>query len=176
MATFTYPTNKRLVPNKMSLTAKTQASSFQSPFGGQTQVVQYSGQWWEGTLSYAPLFQADAEELMGFVNGLNGMVNTFYFTPQTKMLMSGSLTVTVNADGNTFTETGGQIGKFGIETTSYRLIQFTGTGSLFPRLPAGSHTISTSHGATFRLMTNDPTFDMDATMLYGTSLPIQEAL
>ena len=172
----TYPSNIRLAPRNISFTTKTQATTFQSPYTGQQQIVQYSGQWWEAVLSYAPLFQSDAEELIGFFNRLNGSTGVFYWTPPSRYMMSGSLTATMASPSNNFAETTGQVGKFGIDSVNNRLIQFTGTSSLFPILPTGAHTISTSTGAKMRLMANDLTFTIDEMQLYGVSVAIREAI
>lgn len=172
----TYPTNKRLVPKSVSFTAKTQATTFQSPYSGQQQIVQYSGQWWEATLTYAPLFQTDAEELIGFLNSLNGSTGTFKWLPPSKYLVTGSFTATMASPSNIFSETGAPVGKFGIDSVGNRLVQFTTTSSLFPILPTGAHTIGNTGGATFRLMSNDLTFTIDEMQLYGVSIAIREAI
>jgi hypothetical protein len=171
-----YPTNKRLIPRSVAFTQKTLATSFQSPFDGKQQTVQYSGQYWEATLSYPPLFQSDAEELTGFLGGLNGTVGTFYWKPPARYMVTSSITATMATTSNTFNETNGQIGKFGVDSVASRLVQFTGTSSLFPMLPTGAHTIGNSNGALFRLMSNDLTFTIDEMQLYGISIAIKEAI
>lgn len=174
MATYTYPTNIRLAPKTISFTAKSTATTFTSPFTGKSQTVNYSGQWWELTLTYAPLFQSDAEELMAFYNRLGGKMNDFYFKLPSKFLMTGTVSPTMNANGNDFTGATGQTGKFGVSDT-YRLIQFTSTSSLFPRLPSTpGPTIGTTNGAKLRLANNDVTFDVNELMLYGTTVALIE--
>ena len=172
----TYPTNIDLTPRQISFTSKTLATSFISPMTGKEQTVRYSGQYWELDLQYAPLFQSNAEELWGFYNSLNGKDGGFYFTLPNRMLMTGSLSVTVGTDGNTFTGGTGQIGKFGF--CQNRLVQFTGTGSLFPRLPytGASTSINTSGGALMQLTNNDLRFDTDYMRLYGVTIGIMEKI
>lgn len=176
MATYTYPTNTRLAPRTISFNARSTATTFTSPFTGQNQSVAYRGQWWELTLTYSPLIQTDAEELMAFYNRLGGKANDFYFKLPTKFLMNGSVSPTIDANGNDFTSATGQTGKFGV-TDTYRLIQFTSTSSLFPRLPASSTpTISTTNGAKFKLSTNDVVFDVNELMIYGTTIALTESI
>lgn len=171
----TYPTNLRLTPRSINFVPKTQATSFTSPFGGQTQVVRYSGQWWQLDLQYAPLAQSDAEELMGFFVGLNGMDGTFTYKLPTKFIpTSVQSPLTITGAGNTFTGGSGSIGKFCYAAS--RLVQFTTTASLFPSLPTGSTSFSTSAGATFRLASNDLQWSVDEMMLYGFSVGITEVV
>lgn len=171
----TYPTDIDLTPRSITFVPKTQATSFTSPFGGQTQVVRYSGQYWQLDLQYPPLFQTSAEKLMAFFVGLNGMDGTFYYKLPSKFLMTGTLTPTITGNGNTFTGATGQTGKFGV-SSGYRLVQFTDTGSLFPRLPTGSTSVGTSNGALFRLASNELNITVDHLMLYGMSVGIVEAI
>lgn len=177
MPSFTYPTNTRLTPKSIQFTAKTQNAQFVSPFTGQSQTVRFGGQWWELTLSYAPLFQADAEELTAFFNALAGTSSAFNFKLPSKFLMSTSTTVNVSANGNDFTSPSQtiQVGKYGA-TNSGRLIQFTTSTSLFPKIPSGnSVTISPSNNSSFRLATNELNFSVDEMMMTGISVPIVEA-
>jgi hypothetical protein len=82
----TFPTT--IVPNAINFVAKTQATSFTSPFGGQQQVVRYSGQWWELDLRFPPLFHTQAETLSAFLNSLGGSSTSFYFNLPSKFFMS----------------------------------------------------------------------------------------
>ena len=171
----TFPTNVKLAPRTINFVPKTLATSFSSPFTGKTQVVRYGGQYWQLDLTFAPLFTSDAEELRAFILSLNGMDGTFYFKLPSKFLMTGSVSPTITGDGNTFTGATGQLGKFGTDA-SYRLVQFTSTSTLFPRLPLGSNTISPTNGALFRLASNDFSWDVDAMHTNNFSLGIVEAI
>jgi hypothetical protein len=173
----TYPTNTRLTPKSIQFTAKTQNAQFLSPFTGQSQTVRFGGQWWELTLNYAPLFQTDAEELTGFLNALAGTAGSFNFKLPSKFLMSTSTTVNVSTSGNDFTSPSQtiQVGKFGA-TASGRLVQFTTSTSLFPKIPSGnSVVISPSNNSKFRLATNELNFSVDEMMITGVTIPIVEA-
>ena len=171
----TFPTNKRLVPKSIDFVAKTQAQSFQSPFCGQLQVFKYSGQWWELGLSFAPLLQDDAMELMAFINSLNGMSGTFTFSIPSKFAASSvSSPLTITGDGNTFTGGTGTVGKF--VYANNRLIQFTTTSSLFPRQPLGSTSFATSGGGSFRLASNDSSFTLNEMIIGEFTVPIREAI
>ena len=141
-------------------------------------MVKNGGQWFEASITYPPLFQEQVDTLIGFLNGLNGMVNDFTMTIPTHLRMnSGSMTITVNADGNSFTGHSGQTGRFAVATSQgNRLVQFTGTGSLFPALPAGNHTLSNSAGAKFRLTSNDVSFETSETRLWGTSITVRDSI
>ncbi len=170
----TYPTAANLTPKTIGFVAKTLGSSFTSPFTGQTQTVRYSGQYWELDLQYPPLSQTAAETLWGFFNQLGGTDGTFYYVLPARFLMSGSLAITVTGDGNTFTGATGQVGKFG--GTSDRLVQFTGTGSIFPRLPTGSYTVSAATPALMRMGSNELAVNVDEMREYGLAAGIREAI
>ena len=176
-----YPTNPRLQPRSIDFTNRTQASAFRSPFSGQTQIHRYGGQWFEMEVSLPPLFQSDAEEMTAFLNSLGGSAGTFYFRLPSKFLTtSGSVTLTTTATGNDFTVDSGnvQVGKYAYDSSgSRRLIQYTTTGSLFPKLMNSTqYTINTSTGAKMRLASNDISYSVDEMLMYGIVVPMVEAL
>jgi hypothetical protein len=175
----TYPTNARLVPKSIDFGSRTIATQFQSPYTGKTQTYRYGGQWWELNLIYAPLFQTDAEELTGFLNALAGTSGTFTYKLPNKFMISASVGITTTATGNDFTLGSGtvEIGKYGYDNSSNRLVQFTTATSLFPKLsPSTSYTINTTSGTRMRLATNDIQFSVDEMMLTGIVVPIVEAI
>lgn len=175
----TYPTNTKLAPRSIDFTSKTIATQFRSPYTGITQTYRYGGQWWELTLTYAPLFQTDAEELTGFLNALAGTSGTFTYKLPSKFLISSNVGITTTATGNDFTVSSGtvQIGKYGYDGSSKRLVQFTTATSLFPKLiPSTSYTINTTSGVNLRLATNDINFSVDEMMLTGITVPFVEAI
>jgi hypothetical protein len=86
-----YPTNTKLAPKSIDFTSRTLVSQFQSPYTGKTQAYRYGGQWWELTVTYAPLFQTDAEELTGFLNALGGTFGTFTYKLPSKFLISSNV-------------------------------------------------------------------------------------
>lgn len=175
----TYPTNTKLAPKSIDFTSKTIATQFRSPYTGKTQTYRYGGQWWELTLTYAPLFQSDAEELTGFLNALAGTSGTFTYKLPSKFLISANVGITTTATGNDFTVSSGtvQVGKYGYDGSSNRLVQFTTATSLFPKLsPSISYTINTTSGTNLRLATNDINFSVDEMMLTGITVPFVEAI
>lgn len=173
-----YPTNPYLTPKKIDFTAKTIATRYQSPYTGKQQVYRYGGQYWELNLTIPPLLQSDAEELTGFLAALAGTSGTFTFKLPTKLVITSSQSITVGANGNDFTGGSGvQIGKYGYCATSpYRLVKFTTSSSLFPKLPAGSVTINNSTGVLLRLATNDIQYSTDEMMITNTVIPCIEVL
>jgi len=174
-----YPTNTKLAPKSIDFTSKTIATQFRSPYTGQSQTYRYGGQWWELTLTYAPLFQTDAEELTGFLNALAGTFGTFTYKLPSKFLISANVGITTTATGNDFTVSSGtvQVGKYGYDSSSKRLVQFTTATSLFPKLiPSTSYTINTTTGVNLRLATNDINFSVDEMMLTGITVPFVEAI
>ena len=179
----TYPTNTKLAPKSIDFTSKTIATQFRSPYTGKTQTYRYGGQWWELTLTYAPLFQTDAEELTGFLNALAGTSGTFTFKLPSKFLMSSTpVVLATTSTGNDFTVTSGtvQVGKYGYTSniTPNRLVQFTTATSLFPKLAPSQagYSIDNSSGVNMRLATNDINFSVDEMMLTGITVPFVEAI
>lgn len=174
-----YPTNTKLAPKSIDFTSKTIATQFRSPYTGKTQTYRYGGQWWELTLTYAPLFQTDAEELTGFLNALAGTSGTFTYKLPSKFMISANVGISTTATGNDFTVSSGtvQVGKYGYDGSSNRLVQFTTATSLFPKLsPSISYTINTTSGTKLRLATNDINFSVDEMMLTGITVPFVEAI
>jgi hypothetical protein len=175
----TYPTNKRLQPRNIEFTTRTLVTQFQSPFTGKTQIYRYGGQWWELNVTLAPLFQSDAEEMTGFLNALAGNVGTFTFKIPSKFLISSTVGITTTATGNDFTVGSGtvQVGKFGYDSTSNRLVQFTTATSLFPKLnPSTAYSINTTSGVRMRLVNSDITYSVDEFMLTSVTIPMVEAI
>ena len=174
-----YPTNTRLQPRSIDFTSRSIATQFQSPYTGKTQIYRYGGQWWELTVTLAPLFQTDAEELTGFLNALAGTTGTFTFKLPSKFLISNTVGITTTATGNDFTVSSGtvQVGKYGYDSTSNRLVQFTTATSLFPKLiPSTAYSINTSAGVRMRLATNDVNYSVDEMMITGITIPMIEAI
>jgi hypothetical protein len=68
-----------------------------------------------------------------------------------------------------------QVGKYGYDSSSKRLVQFTTATSLFPKLsPSTSYTINTTTGVNLRLATNDINFSVDEMMITGITIPFVE--
>lgn len=175
----TYPTNPRLQPRNIEFTTRTLTTQFQSPFTGKTQIYRYGGQWWELNVTLAPMFQSDAEELTAFLNALAGTAGTFTFKLPSKFLISSTVGITTTATGNDFTVSSGtvQVGKYGYDATSNRLVQFTTATSLFPKLnPSTAYSINTSAGVRMRLAMNDVKYTVDQFMLTDTVIPMIEAI
>jgi len=174
-----YPTNLRLAPRSIDFTSRTITTQFQSPFTGKTQIYRYGGQWWELNVTLSPLFQSDAEEMTGFLNALAGTTGTFTFKLPSKFMIASNVGLTTTSTGNDFTVNSGtvQIGKYGYDSTSNRLVQFTTATSLFPKLiPSTSYTVNTTSGVRMRLATNDINYSVDEMMLTGITIPMLEAI
>lgn len=175
----TYPTNARLAPRNIEFTARSITTQFQSPFTGKTQIYRYGGQWWELNVTVAPLFQSDAEEMTAFLNALAGTTGTFLFKLPSKFMISANVGISTTATGNDFTVSSGtvQVGKYGYDSSSNRLIQFTTATSLFPKLmPSTAYTVNTTSGVRMRLASNDVTYSIDELMLTGVTIPMIEAI
>lgn len=170
----TFPST--IIPRSIDFTTRVQSSKFQSPFNGQTQIHKYQGSWWELNLTFPPLFQEQAEELTGFLTGLYGQVGSFYYTIPSKFQASGSISLTMGANGSDFTLSSGsaQIGKFGADE-DFRLAQFTSTSSLFPNLKSGATTIEGNRGALFRLA-GDLNWSVDHMVNSSVTIPIVETM
>ena len=174
-----YPVNTRLQPRNIEFTSKSITTQFQSPFTGKTQIYRYGGQWWELNVTLAPLFQSDAEEMTAFLNALAGSSGTFTFKLPSKFMLSANVGISTTATGNDFTVSSGtvQVGKYGYDASSNRLVQFTTATSLFPKLmPSTAYTINTTSGTRMRLASNDITYSVDEMMLTGITIPMIEAI
>jgi len=174
-----YPVNPRLQPRNIEFTSKSITTQFQSPFTGKTQIYRYGGQWWELNVTLAPLFQSDAEEMTAFLNALAGSSGTFTFKLPSKFMLSANVGISTTATGNDFTVSSGtvQVGKYGYDASSNRLVQFTTATSLFPKLmPSTAYTINTTSGTRMRLASNDITYSVDEMMLTGVTIPMIEAI
>ena len=175
----TYPTNVRLQPRNIDFTARSITTQFQSPFTGKTQIYRYGGQWWELNVTLAPLFQSDAEEMTAFLNALAGSSGTFTFKLPSKFMISANVGRSTTSTGNDFTVSSGtvQVGKYGYDASSNRLVQFTTATSLFPKLnPSTAYTINTTSGVRMRLATNEVNYSIDEMMLTGIVIPMIEAI
>jgi len=177
MPTFplTFPS---IVPSGIEFVAKTQTSKFTSPFTGRSQIYRFqAAQWWELNLQFPPLQTSEALVMSGFLTGLAGQSGTFYFTLPSMFAMNGSAAVTVAANGNDITVNSGtaQVGLFGSDSVSKRLVQFTGDTAIFPALVAGATTL-THTGSLYRLASNEVRFSVDEARNYGIVIPIVEAI
>ncbi len=117
--------------------------------------------------------------MTGFLNALAGNVGTFTFKIPSKFLISANVGITTTATGNDFTVGSGtvQVGKFGYDNTSNRLVQFTTATSLFPKLsPSTAYTINTTSGVRMRLVNSDITYSVDEFMLTSVTIPMVEAI
>jgi hypothetical protein len=177
-----YPTNTRLVPQRIEFTTRTLATQFQSPYTGKSQTHRYGGQFWELNVTLAPLFLDDALELTAFLNSLAGTSTAFTFKLPTKFMMSSTpVVLTTTTTGNDFTVTSGtvSVGKYGYTSniTPNRLVQFTTATSLFPKLTPSQagYSINNSSGANMRLVNNDVKYNVDEMMLTGIVIPMVES-
>jgi hypothetical protein len=176
-----YPTNTRLVPQKIEFTTRTLATQFQSPYTGKSQTHRYGGQFWELNVTLAPLFLDDALELTAFLNSLAGTSTAFTFKLPSKFMIPSSVTFDTTTTGNDFTLTAGtvSVGKYGYTTnyTANRLVQFTTGTSVFPKLKPSQagYTVNNSAGANMRLVNNDVQYSVDEMMLTGIVIPMVES-
>jgi hypothetical protein len=173
-----YPTNTRLVPQRIEFTTRTLATQFQSPYTGKSQTHRYGGQFWELNVTLAPLFLDDALELTAFINSLAGTSTAFTFKLPSKFMTSNTVGITTTTTGNDFTVGSGTVavGKYGYTSSSNRLVQFTSATSLFPKLtPSTGYSINSSSGANMRLANNDVQYSVDEMMLTGIVIPMVES-
>lgn len=79
----TYPLTvvPELVWRGARFAARNAAAMRASPFTGQQQVYAHPGEWWLLDVELPPLSRANAEEVVGFGLGLNGVEGTFLMAP-----------------------------------------------------------------------------------------------
>jgi len=177
-----------------------------SPFTGQQQVQEHSGQWWQAEVSLPSMKRAAAEEWISFLLKLNGRKGTFLLgdpsggTPRGiatgTPLLNGAHAAGVNSlvtDGWTISQTGilkaGDYIQLGSGSTA-RLhknlsdVNSDGSGNatldIWPSTRiayAGSDAITKSSCVgLFRLGTNDMTWDIGEAQVYGIGFTAVEAL
>jgi hypothetical protein len=94
-------------------------------------------------------------------------------------MISANVGISTTSTGNDFTVSSGtvQVGKYGYDASSNRLVQFTTATSLFPKLnPSTAYTINTTSGVRMRLATNEVNYSIDEMMLTGIVIPMIEAI
>ncbi len=190
---------------RMKLRARNVVSVSESPFTGQQQIQQHTGQWWETEVALRPMKREDAEAWVAFLLSLFGPVGTFLMGDPAGVTARGIATGTplVNGasqtgnslitDGWTISTTGilkaGDYLQLGTGTTTrlYKVMQDVnsdGTGNatldIWPRLresPADNAAIMVSNcvGA-FRLDHPETDIDIDTAMIYGLSFRAREAI
>lgn len=191
------PTTK--APANMVWGGESVVASVRSPFTGEVEVQQHDGQFWHGTLNYPPMARADAEEMISFLQKLDGQYGTFTMTPPaaatprgtasgTPLVAGGSQTgVDLDTDGWDPGETVLREGDFiqlgsGLTSRLYKCLDdATSDGSgaatltLWPRLrsstsPDDNATIVTSSPAgLFRLTANRTEWTVMRVEKYGLS-------
>lgn len=79
----TYPLTvvPELVYRSARFRANNAAAMSVSPFTGAQQVYAHQGEWWALSVELPPLSRANAEEVVGFGLGLNGVEGTFLMAP-----------------------------------------------------------------------------------------------
>lgn len=192
-------------PTTVRINAHTTVAVSASPFTGQQQVQEFSGQWWQAEINLPPMPRASAEEWISFLLKLNGRRGTFLLgmpaaakprgiatgTP----LVNGAHAASVNSlvtDGWTISQTGilkaGDYIQLGSGSTA-RLyknlsdVNSDGSGNatldIWPGLKAAAADNATivvnSCQSVFRLMSNDMAWDIGEAQIYGIDFSATEA-
>lgn len=196
--TISYPLTMPTTPEPAAIrfTARTIVGLSASPFTGQQQVYQHSGEWWEAEVTLTPMTRAQAEPWIGFFLALAGRTGTFYLgdaaAKSVRGIGTGSPLVkggsqvgkALITDGWTISQTGilkagdwFQVGSSASQRI-YRVMQDAnsdGSGNatfdIFPRLresPADNAplTLANTKGV-FRLASNDFGYDVAPALIYG---------
>lgn len=190
---------------KVNFSANNIVGVTKSPFTGQQQVYQWPGENWSADVSLPPMDQVTAEAWVTFLISLRGALGTFYLgdvlhtapvgvatgTPVVNGAQ-GSMSNTLATKGWTHSITGilkaGDFIQIGTGTSQrlYKVLTDANSDSsgdatldIFPSLREGvsdsqSITITNTAG-TFRLTTNDRTWNVDNAKHYGIDFKAEEA-
>jgi hypothetical protein len=192
--------------SKVKLTTTNIVGLSRSPFTNQQQVYQWAGEYWSVGVSMPPMPKSTAEAWINFLVSLRGTVGTFYIGDIDRATPRGVATGTpvVNGAqasmGNTLATKGWthsitnifQAGDFiqlgtGVQQRIYKVLTNANSDSsghatfdIFPVLREGVSdnepiTLLNTKG-TFRLTSNDRTWDMDEAHIYGLDFAAEEAL
>lgn len=190
---------------KVNFTANNIVGVTRSPFTGQQQTYQWPGENWSVDVSLPPMDQATAEAWVTFLISLRGVLGTFHVgdvlhtapvgvatgTPVVNGAQ-GSMSNTLATKGWTHNITGIlkagdfiQVGT-GVQQRLYKVLtdaNSDGSGlatlDIFPSLREGvsdnqSITLANTAG-TFRLLSNDRTWNVDNAKHYGIDFKAEEA-
>jgi hypothetical protein len=191
---------------KITLTATNVVGTSVSPFTKQTQVYEWPGEAWSAQVALPPMKRTTAEAWVTFLTSLRGMSGTFYIgdplattplgvatgTPQVHGgQTAGSKTLATKGWSHSVTGillagdyiqvgTGSQKRLYKVLTDADSDSSGDVTLDIFPRLrealsDAQAITVSSPQG-TFRLDTNDRSWDVDEAQIYGIQFTCTEAI
>jgi hypothetical protein len=190
---------------KANFTANNIVGVSKSPFTNQQQVYQWPGEFWSVDVSLPPMDKATAEAWVNFLVSLRGTLGTFYIGDATHAAPNGVATGTPTVNGaqssgsNTLATKGwthnitgilkaGDLLQIGTTTQKrlYKVLNDANSDSsghatvdIFPVLREGvsdSQSITLANPAgTFRLLTNDRTWNVDSAQQYGIDFKAEEA-
>lgn len=190
---------------KVNFTADNIVGVSKSPFTKQQEVYEWPGESWMVDVSLPPMDKATAEAWVTFLVSLRGCLGTFYIGDDTHAAPNGVATGTPQVNGaqtsgsKTLATKGWthnitgilkagdflQVGT-GSSKRLYKVLNDANSDSsgyatvdIFPRLREGvsdnqSITLTTPKG-TFRLMTNDRTWNVDTAQHFGIDFKAEEA-
>lgn len=177
----------------IELTANNAVAISRSPFTFSQQVFTYSGQMWTASVSIPPVLREYSAEWKAMLTALKGQTGTFllgdpdYATPRgtiSSALVTGSIgdeTVTVSMTGSLLAGDYIQLGSGASAKLHQVLVDQSGSGSLeiWPALRANytdaTATFDNAKGV-FRLSTNQTSWSINESSIYGISFDCMEAL
>lgn len=201
--TITYPiTPPTTTPDGIQLNGVSAIAQTTSPFTYEQEIFEHLGQMWEMSVSIPPMEQDEAEEWVSFLLSLNGIQGTFIYGDPAGQTPRGNPSGTPVIDGagqnrakvlNTRGWTpstvifkpgdyiqlpGNRLHKVLTETTSD--ISGNAAIDIFPRVrdvqSDGAGIIVTGCKGVFRLVNNDPNWNIGAAKIYGLSFEAREAI
>lgn len=177
----------------IELTANNAVAVSRSPFTFSQQVFTYSGQMWTASVSIPPVLREYSADWKAMLTALKGQTGTFllgdpdYATPRGTIqtaTLTGSLgdeTVTVAMTGSLLAGDYIQVGSGATARLHQVLVDHTGDGSLeiWPALRANYTAATVTFNAAkgvFRLSTNQTSWSINDSSIYGISFDCMEAL
>lgn len=177
----------------IELTANNAVAISRSPFTFSQQVFTYSGQMWTASVSIPPVLREYSADWKAMLTALKGQTGTFllgdpdYATPRGTIqtaTLTGSLgdeTVTVAMTGSLLAGDYIQVGSGATARLHQVLVDHTGDGSLeiWPALRANYTAATVTFNAAkgvFRLSTNQTSWSINDSSIYGISFDCMEAL
>jgi hypothetical protein len=177
----------------ITLSANNVVAVSESPFTFQQQVIQHAGQRWSASVSIPPVHRDLAEPWVAFLLSLNGRAGTFLLgDPNAKSpqgtATSATITGTAGSSSPSITMSGTllagdyiQIGSGSSARLHKVLVNRSGSGTIeiWPALRSsvtGATATLTNTVGKFRLATNQQSFNINDTSVYGISFDAVEAL
>ena len=196
------PTHTRI--SQIELRASNAVAYSQSPFTFAGQAHAYAGQMWQADVTLPPMRRTDAEKWVAWLVSLRGQLGHFYLGDPLGCNARGlantfaGTPIITNQTGGTISVTGASLSKdgwllagdyiqigTGSDATLHKVLQDADTNSsgnvsleIWPHIRgtrSGSVTVTNAKGR-FRLASNEQSWSINSTSIYGISFSAMEKI